>query len=75
MKILSKHVKPEISSLLHAVKTDQTRLVQIFHEMLKKTLERNFSVTDIFSHILGFKNRILSYKARHNKKTILGLIS
>ena len=40
VKLLMKHTKPELSSLLCAVDTYQSDLVQLFGEQLKKPLEK-----------------------------------
>ena len=45
VKLLCKHTKPEISSLVHAVETDQCELVHFFREKLKKSLEKHSDLT------------------------------
>ena len=41
VKLIMKHTKPELSSLLCAVDTYQSDLVQLFGEQLKKPLEKH----------------------------------
>ena len=67
-KLLLKHTKVEVSSLIHAVMTDQTRLVQIFHEKLKKTLERNLDLEVPLQRFVDLSKEVESKSTTEERK-------